>query len=128
MSGNGNVFKWYLSFNPCTYIQQVFSRQQTTLKVSKKYCMKGLVRTAFYTSFNPFPHTTILQKTNVCQKMENLYNWMDNLKSGKHCGKGVIARFEQFLLLSLCIQKAVCCRGIIKRLYEGKGYSKLILT
>ena len=32
---------------------------------------------------NPFPHTTILQQTTlniVCQKIENLYNWMDNKK------------------------------------------------
>ena len=35
--------------------------------------------------------------------------------------KGEIARSEQFLLLSLCFQKAVCCRGIRKHLYEGKG-------
>ena len=48
-------------------------------------------------------------------------------KSEKHCGKrrknivekGEIAHFEQFLILSLCFQKAV--RGIRIRLYEGKG-------
>ena len=33
--------------------------------------------------------------------------------------KGEIARFVQFLLLSLCFQKAVCCRGVRKLL--GKG-------
>ena len=30
----------------------------------------------------PFPHTTILQQTTLnifCQKIENLYNWMNNL-------------------------------------------------
>ena len=26
--------------------------------------------------------------------------------------KGEIARFEQFLLLSLCLKKVVCCRGV----------------
>ena len=36
--------------------------------------------------------------------------------------KGEIARFEQFLLLSLYFQKAACYRGVRKRLYEGKGY------
>ena len=43
--------------------------------------------------------------------MENLYNWMDNLclKVENIVVKGEIARFEQFLLLSLCFQKAVCC-------------------
>ena len=74
---------------------------------------------------NPFPHTTILQQTTLnifCQKIENLYNWMDNLwlKVENIVSKGEIARFVQFLLLSLCFQKAVCCRGIRKRLYEGK--------
>ena len=42
-------------------------------------------------------------------------------KSGKHVAKGEIARFEQFLPLSLGFQKAVCYRGVKKRLYEGKG-------
>ena len=32
-------------------------------------------------------------------------------KTGKHCGKGEIA----------CFQKVVCCRGVRKHLYEGKG-------
>ena len=41
--------------------------------------------------------------------------------------KGEITRFKQFLLLSLCLQKAVCCRGIRKRLCGGKG-SRRILT
>ena len=47
---------------------------------------------------------------------------MDNLwlKVEKVLAKGEIVRFEQFLLLSLCIQKAICCRGVGKRLYEGK--------
>ena len=34
--------------------------------------------------------------------------------------KGDFACFELFLLLSLCFQKAVCCRGVRKGLYEGK--------
>ena len=38
--------------------------------------------------------------------------------------KGEIPRFEQFLLLSLCFQTAVCCRGVRKRLYQGKGYKR----
>ena len=76
--------------------------------------------------FNPFSHTTILQQTTLnifCQNIENLYNWMDNqrLKLENIVAKGEIARFEQFLLLSLCFQKAVCYRGVRKRLYEGKG-------
>ena len=32
--------------------------------------------------------------------------------------KGETARSEQFLLLSLCFQKAVFCRDVRKRLYE----------
>ena len=39
--------------------------------------------------------------------------------------KGEIARFVQFLLLSLCFQKAVGCRGVRKRLYDGKGSKHL---
>ena len=75
---------------------------------------------------NPFPHTTILQQTTLnifCQKIENLYNWMDKLwlKVENIVAKGEIARFEQFLLLSLCFQKAVCCKGVKKHLYEEKG-------
>ena len=91
----------------------------------------------YSTCLNPFPHTTILQQMilNIfCQKLENLYNWMDPkienlynwmdnlwLKVENIVAKGEIARFEQFLLLSLCFQKADCCRGVRKRLYEGKG-------
>ena len=76
--------------------------------------------------FNPFPHTTILQQTTLnicCQIIENLYNWIDNLwlKVENIVAKEEIAQNEQFLLLSLCFQKAVCCRGDRKRLYEGKG-------
>ena len=77
-------------------------------------------------ALNPFPHTTILQQTTLnifCQIMENLYNSMDNLwlKVENIVTKGEIARFVQFLLLLLYFQKAVCCRGVRKRLYEGKG-------
>ena len=75
---------------------------------------------------NPFPHTTILQQTTLnvfCRNIENLHNWMDNLwlKVENIVAKGEIARFVQFLLLSLCFYKVVCCRGVRKRLYEGKG-------
>ena len=41
-------------------------------------------------------------------------------ESGKHSGEGEIDQFEQFLLLSLCFQKAACCIGVRKRQYEGK--------
>ena len=48
---------------------------------------------------------------------------MDNLglKVENIVAKEEIARFEQFLLLSLCFKKTVCCRDVRKRLYEGKG-------
>ena len=57
-------------------------------------------------------------------KNRKFYNWMDNLwlKVENIVAKGEIAHFDQFLLLSLCFQKAVCCRGVRKRLYEGKGF------
>ena len=35
--------------------------------------------------------------------------------------KGEIDCFEQFLILSHCFIKVVCCRGVRKCLYEGKG-------
>ena len=75
---------------------------------------------------NPFPHKAILQQTTLnvfCQNIENLHNWMDNLwlKVENIVAKGEIACFVQFLLLPLCFHKAVCCRGVRKRLYEGKG-------
>ena len=58
-----------------------------------------------------------------CQNIKNLYNWMDNLwlKVENIVAKGEIARFVQFLLLSLSFQKGVCCRGVRKRLYEEKS-------
>ena len=73
--------------------------------------------------FNPFPHTKILQQTTLnifYQKMENLYNWMDNLwlKVENNVAKEEVACFEQLLLLSLCLQKAVYCRGVRKPLYN----------
>ena len=83
--------------------------------------------------FNPFSHMTILQQTNLnifCQEIENLYNWLDNLwlKVENIVSKAEIARFEQFLLLSLCFQKAVCCIGVRKHLYEGKGLNEDTIT
>ena len=48
--------------------------------------------------------------------MDNLWLKVENIMA-----KGEIARFEQLLLLSLCFQKDVCCRGFRKCLYEGKG-------
>ena len=47
---------------------------------------------------NPFPHTKILQQTTLniyCPKIENLYNWMDNLwlKVGNIVALGAIASF-----------------------------------
>ena len=38
--------------------------------------------------------------------MDNLWLKVENIVA-----KGEIARFVQFLLLSLCFQKAICCRG-----------------
>ena len=48
---------------------------------------------------------------------------MDNLrlKVENIVAKEEIACFGQFILLSLCFQKAVCRRGVRKRPYDGKG-------
>ena len=67
--------------------------------------------------------TNLQQKTeHILSKNRNLHNWNDNLwlKVENIVAKGEIACFEQFLLLSLCFQKAVCCRGVRKRLYESR--------
>ena len=59
---------------------------------------------------NPFPHTINLQQTTLnifCQKMENLYNWMDNqwIKVENFVAKGEFAHREKLLLLPQCFQK-----------------------
>ena len=88
------------------------------------------------TSYNPLPHTTILQQMTfniISQKKENLYNWMNKLwlKVENIVTKGEIARFEQLLLLSLCSQKAVffaplrcfkALHNLLKFHMEGKGW------
>ena len=80
-----------------------------------------------YYQLNPFPHTTILQKTLwtylVKKQKISIIEWITViwLKVENIVTKGEIARFVQFLLLLLCFQKAVCWRGVRKRLYEGKG-------
>ena len=52
---------------------------------------------------------------------------MDNLrlKVENIVAKGEIARFEQFLLMSLSFQKAVCCRGGRKLLHVRKGLTNV---
>ena len=47
--------------------------------------------------------------------MDNLWLKVENIVA-----KGEIACFEQFLLLSLCFQKAVCCRDVKKRLLRER--------
>ena len=110
-----------------------------TTRFSKVFCCKGVRRCLYmgkdyqirglmskFSCFNnrccinPFPHTTILQQTTLnifCKKIENLYNWMDNLwlKLENIVAKEEIARLEQFLLLSLCFQNSVCCSGVYMR-------------
>ena len=60
----------------------------------------------------------ILSKNGKFLKLNGLPK---RLKVENIVSKGEIARFEHFLLLSLCFQKVVCSRGVRKRLYEGKG-------
>ena len=89
-------------------------------KWSTKMVAYFLVKGDPFILINPFPHITILQQTTLnifCQKIENLINWMDNLwlKVENIVAKGEIARFEKFLLLSLCFQK-------------GKGLSEISIS
>ena len=87
---------------------------KTKSKIISLYCLQ------FFYIVNPFPHTTILQPTNfehILSKHLNLYNWMDNpwLQGENIVAKGEIARYEQFLLLSLFFFSN--SRGVRKRLY-----------
>ena len=98
---------------------------------------------------NPFPHTKLLHKMTLktsIQKHDNkpfpsyrhkIPTPLQQAAFGKHSdkrrncskqakvenivAKGEIARSEQFFLLSFSFQKAICCRDVGKRLYEGKG-------
>ena len=59
---------------------------------------------------NPFPHTTILQQTTLnifCQKIENLYNWMDNLwrKVENIVSKGELLVWSNFLFCHYVFKK-----------------------
>ena len=71
---------------------------------------------------NTFSLTTILQQMTFnmfCQKIENLYNWMDKslTKSGKHCGKGrnclfwaisyFVTMFSKSCLLQRCQKESI---------------------
>ena len=102
----------------CTYSNPIIIGKILSIILLYDYCfikVKVLIINQF---INPFPHTTILQQTTLnifSQKIENLYNWMDILwlKVENIVAKGEIAYFEQFLLLSLCFQKAVCCRIVV---------------
>ena len=97
-------------------------------------CSSHLLQEAHFvcSPINPFPHTTILKQTTLnifCQKIEKLYNWMDNLwlKVENIVSKGEIARFEQFLLLSLCFPKAFCCRHQKASIW-GRGLSRQLCS
>ena len=62
---------------------------------------------------NPFPHITILQQTTLnifCQKIDYLYNSMDNLwlKVENIVSKGEIARFECILLCIYYVSLHIC--------------------
>ena len=105
--------------------RQTERRRTRTMSFHKKcWTFVNRAKNKSLNLINPFPHTTNLQRTTLkifCQKIENLYNWMDNLwlKVKNIVAKGEIARFQEFFLLSLCFQKAVYCRGV----RWGKRYS-----
>ena len=93
------------------------------------YVLKIAVKTLYsrlYFLFNPFPHTINLQQATLKTYTKEIGNfllmkiqWLNRVRN--MLTQEEIARFKQFLLLSTCFKKAVCCRGIKKRLYEGKG-------
>ena len=53
--------------------------------------------------------------------MDNLWLKVENIEA-----KGEMACFEQFLLLSLCFLKAVCCRWGQKASIWGKGLRRYV--
>ena len=88
-----------------------------------------------HTIMNPFPHTKNPQQTTFkTSRQKNgifLFNLFPHIDTfWRLCSRRLfenivtkeeIARFVQFLLLLLCFQKAVCCRGVRQHLYEGNG-------
>ena len=68
-------------------------------------------------SFNPFPHTTILQQMTLnifWQKKENLYNWMAMTKSGKkrrNCSFWAISSFVTMFSKS-CQKASIWGKGL----------------
>ena len=107
------------------HIQQICSKQFW------KYLDENMENLCKINEFNTFPHTTILEQTTLnifCQKKENLYNWMNNLRLkvenivakgekvymrervnswvvGNIVVEGVIYQFEQLFLLPQCCRK-----------------------
>ena len=73
-------------------------------------CLSQASNNRFHQSLNPFPHTTILQETALnifCQKMKNLYNWIDNLwlKVENIVSNGEIARLSNFFFCHYVFKK-----------------------
>ena len=58
---------------------------------------------------------TTVQIERVCRReFQVLWKWGKVLQKGwKHCGKGEIAPYEQFLLFSQCFQKTYCKLGLV---------------
>ena len=78
-------------------------------------------------SFNPFPHTTNLQQTTLnifCQKIEKLYNWMDNLWLKV---ENIVAKGEMSSFVTMFLTRAV--GGQRARLYNAyllKHYFRIL--
>ena len=87
-----------------------------------------------------FPHTTILQQTTLnifCQKIENLYNWMDNLwlKVENIVAKGEILVLRNFFfchyfkkLSAAEASESVYMRERVNSLFKHSSCSTLLLT
>ena len=96
---------------------------------TKVVCCKNVIMyLKRLSSYNPLPHTTILQQTTLNIFCKNLYNWMDNLwlKVENIVAKGEIARLEQFLLLSLCFFKNRLLQRRQKASIWGKGLISIL--
>ena len=69
----------------------------------------------------PFPKQQILNSFKLQEFADNNFEFYENgmkvLKTeGKHCGKGEVARYEQFLLFSPCFKKTCTANMFWKEL------------
>ena len=101
----------------CRCIWEMDKRQIFSFKKPK-------IRHSFFSCFelNPFPNTTILQQTTLnifCLKIENLYNWMDNL----WLKWKTLWQKEKLLILS----NFFLCHYVFKKLFAAEASESIYM-